>query len=136
MALLDQWIRQGEAFLCVYAINSKESFEQLPLYIKTIYKVKDWDLPPEDTYPQGTRRVRLRLVKKKREARTVKKVVEKGKETNQAFNVPVQFVLSLSWGIRWIWIIASGRSPPRKGRHLRRNMEFSSLKHLPKRNKT
>ncbi|KAH3759175.1 Ras GTPase [Pelomyxa schiedti] len=42
-AMRDQYLTLGNGFLFVYAINSRESFEDLPLLRMRLYKVKDKD---------------------------------------------------------------------------------------------
>ncbi|KAI8371738.1 small GTPase superfamily [Radiomyces spectabilis] len=40
-ALRDQWIRDGEGFLLVYAINSRSTFERIERFREQIFRVKD-----------------------------------------------------------------------------------------------
>uniref|UniRef100_A0A1A8HR83 ES cell expressed Ras n=2 Tax=Nothobranchius kuhntae TaxID=321403 RepID=A0A1A8HR83_NOTKU len=42
----DQYMRTGEGFLCVFAINNTKSFEDVHLYREQIYRVKDSDRVP------------------------------------------------------------------------------------------
>ena len=39
-ATLDQYMRTGQGFLCVYSITSKESFEEIASFINQIHRVK------------------------------------------------------------------------------------------------
>ncbi|KAF7221188.1 GTPase KRas [Nothobranchius furzeri] len=45
-AMRDQYMRTGEGFLCVFAINNTKSFEDVHLYREQIYRVKDSDRVP------------------------------------------------------------------------------------------
>merc|ERR1719229_2194046 len=45
-ALQDQWIREGDGFLIVYAINSRESFDEAELIRSKIIRILDAD--PDD----------------------------------------------------------------------------------------
>ena len=42
----EQYMRTGEGFLLVYAINSKQSFEEISLFQQQILRVKDKDYFP------------------------------------------------------------------------------------------
>eukprot|EP01111_Echinosteliopsis_oligospora_P009180 TRINITY_DN2651_c0_g1_i1.p1 TRINITY_DN2651_c0_g1~~TRINITY_DN2651_c0_g1_i1.p1 ORF type:complete len:180 (-),score=20.46 TRINITY_DN2651_c0_g1_i1:42-581(-) len=39
-ALLDIYIRDNDGFLCLYSINSRESFDAVPSYIQRIFDIK------------------------------------------------------------------------------------------------
>ena len=39
----DQYMRTGEGFLCVFAVNNAKSFEDISLYREQIQRVKDAD---------------------------------------------------------------------------------------------
>jgi GTPase KRas protein len=39
----DQYMRGGEGFLCVFAVNSVKSFEEIKQYREQIKRVKDAD---------------------------------------------------------------------------------------------
>uniref|UniRef100_A0AAX7V0M5 Zgc:55558 n=1 Tax=Astatotilapia calliptera TaxID=8154 RepID=A0AAX7V0M5_ASTCA len=45
-AMRDQYMRTGEGFLCVFAINNSKSFEDVHLYREQISRVKDSDSVP------------------------------------------------------------------------------------------
>ncbi|XP_036382218.1 GTPase HRas-like [Megalops cyprinoides] len=45
-AMRDQYMRTGEGFLCVFAINNCKSFEDVHLYREQINRVKDSDSVP------------------------------------------------------------------------------------------
>mmetsp|Transcript_23751 Transcript_23751/g.32408 ORF Transcript_23751/g.32408 Transcript_23751/m.32408 type:complete len:192 (-) Transcript_23751:11-586(-) len=45
-AMRDQYMRTGEGFLCVYAINSRSSFEEIDSFRDQILRVKDEDSVP------------------------------------------------------------------------------------------
>ena len=45
-AMRDQYIRTGEGFLCVFALDRSPSFEDVDLYRKQIHRVKDTDDVP------------------------------------------------------------------------------------------
>ena len=45
-AMREQYMRTGEGFLLVYAINSKQSFEEITLFQQQILRVKDKDYFP------------------------------------------------------------------------------------------
>uniref|UniRef100_A0A3Q4BBL0 GTPase KRas n=1 Tax=Mola mola TaxID=94237 RepID=A0A3Q4BBL0_MOLML len=45
-AMRDQYMRTGEGFLCVFAINNNKSFEDVHLYREQINRVKDSDSVP------------------------------------------------------------------------------------------
>lgn len=45
-AMREQYMRTGEGFLLVYAINSKQSFEEIALFQQQILRVKDKDYFP------------------------------------------------------------------------------------------
>uniref|UniRef100_A0AAQ4RPE8 Zgc:55558 n=1 Tax=Gasterosteus aculeatus aculeatus TaxID=481459 RepID=A0AAQ4RPE8_GASAC len=45
-AMRDQYMRTGEGFLCVFAINNTKSFEDVHLYREQINRVKDSDSVP------------------------------------------------------------------------------------------
>ncbi|XP_065129209.1 GTPase KRas [Paramisgurnus dabryanus] len=45
-AMRDQYMRTGEGFLCVFAINNVKSFEDVHLYREQINRVKDSDNVP------------------------------------------------------------------------------------------
>ncbi|KAJ8402500.1 hypothetical protein AAFF_G00365830 [Aldrovandia affinis] len=45
-AMRDQYMRTGEGFLCVFAINNSKSFEDVHLYREQINRVKDSDSVP------------------------------------------------------------------------------------------
>eukprot|EP01137_Pigoraptor_chileana_P035234 Opistho-2@28959 len=45
-AMRDQYMRTGEGFLCVYAITSKGSFEEIDVFREQILRVKDADQVP------------------------------------------------------------------------------------------
>ncbi|NP_001279499.1 GTPase HRas-like [Callorhinchus milii] len=45
-AMRDQYMRTGEGFLCVFAINNTKSFEDVHLYREQINRVKDSDDVP------------------------------------------------------------------------------------------
>ncbi|XP_047213899.1 GTPase KRas-like isoform X1 [Girardinichthys multiradiatus] len=45
-AMRDQYMRTGEGFLCVFAINNYKSFEDVHLYREQIKRVKDSDSVP------------------------------------------------------------------------------------------
>ena len=42
-AMRDQYMRTGEGFLCVFAVNNAKSFEDISLYREQIQRVKDAD---------------------------------------------------------------------------------------------
>ncbi len=42
----EQYMRNGEGFLCVYAITSRPSFEEVTTFYKQILRVKDKDYFP------------------------------------------------------------------------------------------
>ena len=42
-AMRDQYMRGGEGFLCVFAVNSAKSFEEIKQYREQIKRVKDVD---------------------------------------------------------------------------------------------
>ncbi|CAF4364122.1 unnamed protein product [Rotaria sp. Silwood2] len=42
-AMRDQYMRGGEGFLCVFAVNSAKSFEEIKQYREQIKRVKDAD---------------------------------------------------------------------------------------------
>jgi len=42
----DQYMRRGEGFVVVYSINSRNSFDSVPLFINQIKLVKDSDNVP------------------------------------------------------------------------------------------
>lgn len=42
----DQYMRSGEGFLCVFAVNSSKSFEDINQYREQIKRVKDADEVP------------------------------------------------------------------------------------------
>ena len=45
-AMREQYMRTGEGFLLVYSITSRQSFEEVMAYQKTILRVKDKDYFP------------------------------------------------------------------------------------------
>ncbi|KAI8909649.1 ras protein [Gorgonomyces haynaldii] len=45
-AMREQYMRTGEGFILVYAINSRPSFEEMQMFVKEIKRVKDRDLVP------------------------------------------------------------------------------------------
>ncbi|KAH3762970.1 Ras GTPase [Pelomyxa schiedti] len=45
-AMRDQYMRTGQAFLCVYAINARYSFDEIRTYREVILRVKDADTVP------------------------------------------------------------------------------------------
>jgi len=45
-AMRDQYMRTGEGFLCVFAVNNAKSFEDISLYREQIQRVKDADEVP------------------------------------------------------------------------------------------
>ena len=45
-AMREQYMRSGEGFLLVYAINSRPSFEEIQLFYQQILRVKDCDYIP------------------------------------------------------------------------------------------
>nr|XP_054757400.1 GTPase HRas-like [Lytechinus pictus] len=45
-AMRDQYMRTGEGFLCVFAINNEKSFEDVNLYREQIKRVKDAEEVP------------------------------------------------------------------------------------------
>jgi GTPase KRas len=45
-AMRDQYMRSGEGFLCVYAITSRSSFEEIDAFREQILRVKDEDHVP------------------------------------------------------------------------------------------
>jgi small GTP-binding protein len=45
-AMRDQYMRTGEGFLCVFAINNSKSFEDIKQYREQIKRVKDSDQVP------------------------------------------------------------------------------------------
>jgi GTPase KRas protein len=45
-AMREQYMRTGEGFLCVYAMNSRSSYEEIHQFYKQILRVKD-----RDTFP-------------------------------------------------------------------------------------
>jgi len=45
-AMRDQYMRTGEGFLCVFAVNNTKSFEDITLYREQIKRVKDADEVP------------------------------------------------------------------------------------------
>merc|ERR1712072_781581 len=45
-AMRDQYMRTGEGFLCVYAITSRSSFEEIDVFREQILRVKDEDDVP------------------------------------------------------------------------------------------
>eukprot|EP00483_Globobulimina_turgida_P000309 UN00309 len=47
-ALQDQWIREGDGFLIVYAINSRESFEEAEMIRQKIIRILDTDQDEPD----------------------------------------------------------------------------------------
>ena len=58
----DQYMRGGEGFLCVFAVNSAKSFEEIKQYREQIKRVKDADdIPMVCKYRQGSTFDRLHL---------------------------------------------------------------------------
>jgi GTPase KRas len=45
-AMRDQYMRTGQGFLCVYAITSRSSFEEIDAFREQILRVKDEDSVP------------------------------------------------------------------------------------------
>ena len=45
-AMRDQYMRTGEGFLCVFAVNNTKSFEDINQYREQIKRVKDADEVP------------------------------------------------------------------------------------------
>eukprot|EP01105_Mastigella_eilhardi_P007411 TRINITY_DN1886_c0_g1_i5.p1 TRINITY_DN1886_c0_g1~~TRINITY_DN1886_c0_g1_i5.p1 ORF type:complete len:203 (-),score=75.66 TRINITY_DN1886_c0_g1_i5:75-638(-) len=45
-AMRDQYMRHGQGFLCVYAINSRSSFDEIATFRDQILRVKDADKVP------------------------------------------------------------------------------------------
>ena len=45
-AMREQYMRTGEGFLCVYAINSRTSFDEISQFYQQILRVKDRDFFP------------------------------------------------------------------------------------------
>lgn len=45
-AMRDQYMRTGEGFLCVFAVNNAKSFEDISQYREQIKRVKDADEVP------------------------------------------------------------------------------------------
>ncbi|XP_065072343.1 GTPase HRas [Rhopilema esculentum] len=45
-AMRDQYMRTGEGFLCVFAVNNRKSFEDVAMYREQIQRVKDRDNVP------------------------------------------------------------------------------------------
>jgi len=52
-AMQDQWMRECPAFLCVYGIDNKESFEEAENLIKKIYRTKNCEEDNGYLDPQG-----------------------------------------------------------------------------------
>lgn len=51
VALQDQWIRDGEGFVLVYAINSRASFTRIEKYHQRIQRVKESAASAAPSYP-------------------------------------------------------------------------------------
>lgn len=51
VALRDQWIRDGEGFLLVYSINSRNSFSRIEKYYTQIQRVKESAAAAAPSYP-------------------------------------------------------------------------------------
>lgn len=51
VALRDQWIRDGEGFVLVYAINSRNSFSRIEKYYTQIQRVKESAAAAAPSYP-------------------------------------------------------------------------------------
>ena len=51
VALQDQWIRDGEGFVLVYAINSRASFARIEKYHQRIQRVKESAASAAPSYP-------------------------------------------------------------------------------------
>lgn len=52
-AMRDQYMRTGEGFLLVFAVNNEKSFEDISTYREQIKRVKDADVVPMVCeYPQ------------------------------------------------------------------------------------
>ncbi|KAJ5079804.1 ras-like protein rasd [Anaeramoeba ignava] len=45
-AMRDSYMRSGEGFLIVFAINSRSSFDEVPMFKEHIYRVKDTEKTP------------------------------------------------------------------------------------------
>ena len=45
-AMRDQYMRTGEGFLLVFAVNNEKSFEDISVYREQIKRVKDADVVP------------------------------------------------------------------------------------------
>jgi len=45
-SMQDQWIREGKGFLLVYTITSKQSFEEMKKFHRSILRTKDMDKVP------------------------------------------------------------------------------------------
>jgi len=45
-AMRDQYMRTGEGFLCVFAVNNENSFREVDLYREQIKRVKDSEMVP------------------------------------------------------------------------------------------
>eukprot|EP01119_Soliformovum_irregulare_P025842 TRINITY_DN966_c0_g1_i1.p1 TRINITY_DN966_c0_g1~~TRINITY_DN966_c0_g1_i1.p1 ORF type:complete len:183 (-),score=30.90 TRINITY_DN966_c0_g1_i1:78-626(-) len=45
-ALRDQYMRTGAAFLLIYSVTSRSSFEEIPIWKENIHRIKDSDLVP------------------------------------------------------------------------------------------
>ena len=75
-AMRDQYMRTGEGFLLVFAVNNPRSFEDIARYRKQIKRVKDADEVP------------LVLVGNKCDLPTRTVDCEKANELAQAFNIP------------------------------------------------
>lgn len=50
-ALRDQWIRDGEGFVLVYSISSRQSFARIERFYKQIQRVKESSQSGSPTYP-------------------------------------------------------------------------------------
>jgi len=75
-AMRDQYMRTGEGFLLVFAVNNPRSFEDIARYREQIKRVKDADEVP------------LVLVGNKCDLPTRTVDCEQAKELAQAFNIP------------------------------------------------
>ena len=75
-AMRDQYMRTGEGFLLVFAVNNPKSFEDIARYREQIKRVKDADEVP------------LVLVGNKCDLPTRTVDCEQAKELAQAFNIP------------------------------------------------
>ncbi|KAL9645686.1 hypothetical protein ABK040_003419 [Willaertia magna] len=47
MTLRDQYIRQGEGYIIVYAVNNRNSFDEVDAFLEQIAQTKEFDSPEE-----------------------------------------------------------------------------------------